>query len=771
MLLNILAILLAASSVLAHNHPNNRSHVRRSRNISIARRQSPASQQGDGSTGLFGSGLGGVLGGLNGSGSSDTTSTQPTSVSSQNGDDALVPTTSSSSTPDPPPAVSPSPSSGGDNGLVGGLLGGVLGGGGGSSTPPPSPTTSILDPVSVSPSDVPTTSATDPTITPPPTSTGGGLLGPLDPLLGGVTSGLSGVVDPLTSAVAPIITPVTSAVAPVLNPVTSIVASDVVSPVASVASPVLSPLTSAASVVLAPVTSDILPPVTSVLSSVVQPVTSVLSSVVEPITSDVLPPVTSILSSVVQPITSDVLPPVTSVLSSVVQPITSVVVGPISTVVSSVAGPVSSIFSSVIDQPSYSTSILPPVSTDAPAPTPISSLPSMPISTASPTPTISFPVPADNATLSDSTSSTDAQAPGTTVTATTVTTVSIAAGLSFVLTESSLAFTSVPTDTPQVETLTNPDEVPSSVSSIPQTTATTIIAPPPLPTGIPGRIYPRDQLDLSSQNLAGYTLISLMFNSELNWEFVVDSSLTSSQIFAYVPVLIENALGITADQIKTYALQVSIPASYHSAADAQDLLTSWLGYIRSDEVDSLAAQIKAKTSAFYTTAPPGVAQQLAERIIPGVSLLSVADPNANPGSGPGLTGNGNSSGGNSSTSRQDAIIGVVSALGAIALLVLVFLVYRSMKRRRQLAHHRLSDPPDDVIGARPEGRQFDEDSVGGARRRSFYYAEDSLRVYEGHQRNDQPTQEARTSPTSMTQRRVPLEAISAPVLKGSTMNW
>lgn len=227
----------------------------------------------------------------------------------------------------------------------------------------------------------------------------------------------------------------------------------------------------------------------------------------------------------------------------------------------------------------------------------------------------------------------------------------------------------------------------------------------------------------------------------------------------------------TADQVKTYCLQVYIPTTYQGPNDASELGTTWLGYIPNEYVDALAAEIKTKSSTFYTGVPAGVAKDLADRVVSGYSLLSVADPHTDPGS-TASDGNGDSGASrDDGKSRQDAIIGVVSALGAIALLVLVFLVYRSMKRRRQLAHRRLSDPPDEVIGARPAGRQFDQDSVGGARRRSFYYAEDSLRGYESQANaQDQLMQEA--SPTTMSQRRnVVPGSISAPVLRGSTMNW
>jgi len=209
-------------------------------------------------------------------------------------------------------------------------------------------------------------------------------------------------------------------------------------------------------------------------------------------------------------------------------------------------------------------------------------------------------------------------------------------------------------------------------------------------------------------------------------------------------------------------LQVYVPTTYTSPNDASQLGCTWLGWIPSDVVDTLAAQIKTKNSPFYSI-PNGVAKDLASRVVSGYNILSVPNPTSSNG---GINGDNGSSGGSGDDgkSRRDAIIGVVSALGAIALLVLVFLVCRSIKRHRAYAHRRLSDSPD-VLGVRPEGRQFDQDSVGGARRRSFYYAEDSLRVYEQTNVHD--------GTQMMSQRRPIVEpgVISGPTLTGSTMNW
>ncbi|KIK01323.1 hypothetical protein K443DRAFT_55282, partial [Laccaria amethystina LaAM-08-1] len=77
--------------------------------------------------------------------------------------------------------------------------------------------------------------------------------------------------------------------------------------------------------------------------------------------------------------------------------------------------------------------------------------------------------------------------------------------------------------------LTDPDRATTTVNPTDAAAATTLTVAP-LPTGIPPRIYPQDQLN-SGTDLQGYTLISIFFNQELNWPIVVNNQVSSSQIF------------------------------------------------------------------------------------------------------------------------------------------------------------------------------------------------------------------------------------------------
>lgn len=302
---------------------------------------------------------------------------------------------------------------------------------------------------------------------------------------------------------------------------------------------------------------------------------------------------------------------------------------------------------------------------------------------------------------------------------------------------------------------------------------------------MPARIYPGVQVDPNS-DMTGYTLISILFNQELGWQFEATNPDSSNQIFAYFPSVIANALGIdreffcrfmithhtnkffatTESNVKTLYLQVYVPATYQSAADVTELGTMYLAYIPSDDVSTLAAQIKVKSSQFYT-GTSGIAQQLAARVDSGFALNSVADPNAGTDGGSSSSGGGSSSSASSKT-RQDAIIGVVSALGAIALIILGVLVWRSYQRRKELGHRRLSDP-DQYAGARPDGQEFDRDSIGAPRRRSFYYAADAA----AHSNPDDDHYDYRSSPENGMRERRPVVpgTISTPYLQQSSMNW
>jgi hypothetical protein len=255
------------------------------------------------------------------------------------------------------------------------------------------------------------------------------------------------------------------------------------------------------------------------------------------------------------------------------------------------------------------------------------------------------------------------------------------------------------------------------------------------------------------------------------------------QIFAWTQVAIALALGIDMSSTPAVMLEVFVPASYRGPEDVDQLLTTYVFYLPAAYVSVLASQIRTKSSAFYNNVSDPY-KQITQQVDPSFALTSVSNPDVIPGSQSAATSSGDNS-------RTKIIIGVVSGLGSIALIILGVLILNGVKHRRELRHRRLSDPnaPNDPYPDRA-GREFDQDSIGGQRRRSFYFAEDSLRgqqqtVEQSHvslvqattqyvaQPGSQVQYSQRVSPESMRERRAPVvpAAISAPVLTQSSLNW
>ena len=216
--------------------------------------------------------------------------------------------------------------------------------------------------------------------------------------------------------------------------------------------------------------------------------------------------------------------------------------------------------------------------------------------------------------------------------------------------------------------------------------------------------------------------------------------------------------------MKTYQLRVHVPDDYTSTADMDKLETMYLAWIPNESIDLLAQQLKVASSLFYTGLQSPY-KDLAAHVVPSFPVNAVS-PGTNSDSG--NTAANNSSASSGSKTREDAIIGVVSSLGAITLLILAFLVARAVKQRRALAHRRLSDPREaEFVGAPPADHEFDRDSVGGQRRRSFYYAADSLRSMGEHS----PSADDPFNPQAGAGMRERRPVIGTPILRDNTMNW
>lgn len=232
--------------------------------------------------------------------------------------------------------------------------------------------------------------------------------------------------------------------------------------------------------------------------------------------------------------------------------------------------------------------------------------------------------------------------------------------------------------------------------------------------------------------------------------------------------MILNTFLIVADQVKTFALQAFTPSSY--TGDASQIRTMFLAYIPDDQVDVLAAQLRVKQSNFYTGQTSTIPAQLALLVDPTLPLNAVSTGSSGtttPNSGSGSSSGSNES--NSSTdaenhSRRDAIIGVCTAFGVILLAVAGWYAVRNAKRKREARHQPLS-PEYERTGMNSPSDRMEE------RPRSFFFAEDSLRGYGAT--GAHPVTEEYNYRQAPSHRRVPVQtsAISAPVLRESSLNW
>jgi hypothetical protein len=151
---------------------------------------------------------------------------------------------------------------------------------------------------------------------------------------------------------------------------------------------------------------------------------------------------------------------------------------------------------------------------------------------------ISFPTGASGASGLATATGTGATRP----TGTNTPAFSVESNFSF-LTQSTLIVASV---APTIAApLTDPDQATTTLS-IPGSAPTDSLTQAALPTGIPSRIVPQNGIP-GGTDLTGLTLISILFDSELNWPFVTTNQDSSSQIFAFFPSVLQNALGLSCE--------------------------------------------------------------------------------------------------------------------------------------------------------------------------------------------------------------------------------
>lgn len=193
---------------------------------------------------------------------------------------------------------------------------------------------------------------------------------------------------------------------------------------------------------------------------------------------------------------------------------------------------------------------------------------------------------------------------------------------------------------------------------------------------------------------ADSTLIQLGFLYALNYDFVVSNTMSSAQIFTYLPEGIATGLGLDLDQITMHSL---VP--YDTRKQLGFVTTLAYAYIPTSMVNTLQLAVKTPVSEIYNN-PSGSVNTLMNYINPAIPILAGSTLAGSAASGTGAASAATSttavnngvfdpSTQNTSASVKGATAGI--ALGAVggaaAYGVAMFFIARRYKKRKQ-AHRR-----------------------------------------------------------------------------------
>ncbi|EFW17954.1 hypothetical protein D8B26_004729 [Coccidioides posadasii str. Silveira] len=295
--------------------------------------------------------------------------------------------------------------------------------------------------------------------------------------------------------------------------------------------------------------------------------------------------------------------------------------------------------------------------------------------------------------------------------------------------------------------------IPTSIVVQPTQTNTETTTESQRPTERPKVISPPPNEDKTPPNSV---VVNLGFNGSLSYDFVVDHSGATTQIFYFLPMGVAYALEIPNESVKVGALR-----PYDTVARLGYTTTVASVYIPSDLIQSLALQLRTPSSRLYNNPDPSVRTIMAmlDPTIPLTGVLSGGNGSpSNPGQNnpdqPGDDDGGNSqdtgpgpggSGGNYNVRATSVGIGLGVVGGASLYGAAMFFVARRYRRRRRLMNEE-SFLTDGLGG--PAGREG-EPFMSGARSDG----------YGSSQRNSGGGTSART------------QTISPPMMAENSLGW
>ncbi|KAJ9484324.1 hypothetical protein VN97_g9056 [Penicillium thymicola] len=247
----------------------------------------------------------------------------------------------------------------------------------------------------------------------------------------------------------------------------------------------------------------------------------------------------------------------------------------------------------------------------------------------------------------------------------------------------------------------NNDWMPSTILIVPTFTATVSSisdhANKPKATSLPGSITPSNEI---TEAPSDSVLLQLGFDNQLPWSFVINTPLSSSQIFNYTPQAIENALPSLSSKDSPVMFSLEPYYSWHSTGYNATLA---IFYFPRDKVDLLRAVKVNPNSALYNQASESI-QSLMSKVDPKIPLDFYGNYPSGVGDSTGGGSDGDSEGGSDSrsdggttnndgsassskTNSSSIGIGVGVVASAAAYGAGMFWVARRYRKRKQLHQH------------------------------------------------------------------------------------
>ncbi|KAJ5346976.1 uncharacterized protein N7506_000229 [Penicillium brevicompactum] len=245
------------------------------------------------------------------------------------------------------------------------------------------------------------------------------------------------------------------------------------------------------------------------------------------------------------------------------------------------------------------------------------------------------------------------------------------------------------------------DWMPSTILILPDLTATVSSTSEqtkePKATSLPGSIIPLNEI---TEAPSDSVLLQFGFDSQLPWSFVINTPLSSSQIFNYTPQAIENALPSLSSNDSPVMFSLEPYYNWQSTGYNATLATF---YFSRDKVDLLRALKVNPDSALYNQASETL-RSLMSKVDPTIPLEFYGNYPSGVGDPRGGGSNGNNEGGRDSRSSGGIIntdgsasssktnptsigIGVGAVASAAAYGAGMFWIARRYRKRKQLHQH------------------------------------------------------------------------------------